>query len=66
MPGMKNTMGEYKSGMLHSGSKSGPKVTNRKQAIAIGLDEERRAGMNVPKAKGKTKKKAKIRGGHFR
>jgi len=35
-------MHEYKEGELHSGSKTGPKVTSRKQAIAIGLDEQRR------------------------
>lgn len=32
---------EYKTGVLHSGSKAGPKVTNRKQAIAIALSEAR-------------------------
>jgi len=32
-------MGEYKRGTLHSGSKKGKKVTNRKQAIAIALSE---------------------------
>jgi len=32
-------MGEYKSGMLHSGSKKGPAVTSRKQAVAIALSE---------------------------
>lgn len=36
-------MHEYKHGSLHSGSKSGPKVTNRKQAIAIALSEQRKA-----------------------
>jgi hypothetical protein len=30
-------------------SSSGQKVTNRKQAIAIGLSEARKAGMKVPK-----------------
>lgn len=39
MPGMKATMKEFKEGKLHSGSKSGPLVKNRKQAIAIGLKE---------------------------
>ena len=34
-------MGEFKSGELHSGSKSGPLVKDRKQAIAIGLSEAR-------------------------
>lgn len=36
-------MGEFKSGTLHSGSKTGPKVTNPKQAVAIALSEARRA-----------------------
>lgn len=40
---MHTEMGEFKRGTLHSGSKTGPKVTNRKQAIAIGLSEARRA-----------------------
>jgi hypothetical protein len=39
---MKGVMDEFKSGALHSGSKSGPVVTNRKQAIAIGLSEQRK------------------------
>ena len=34
-------MGEYKAGELHSGSKEGPKVRNRKQAVAIALSEAR-------------------------
>lgn len=37
-------MHKYKHGELHSGSKSGPKVKNRKQAIAIMLSEKRKAG----------------------
>lgn len=36
-------IGEYKAGELHSGSKSGPMVTNRKQAVAIGMSEARKA-----------------------
>lgn len=36
-------MGEYAAGKLHSGGKSGPVVTNPKQAIAIGLSEARAA-----------------------
>lgn len=28
---------EFKEGKLHSGSKNGPKVTNRKQAVAIAM-----------------------------
>jgi hypothetical protein len=30
-------MHEYKHGTLHSGSKTGPKVKSRKQAVAIAL-----------------------------
>jgi len=41
-------MKEYKAGELHSGSKSGPKVTSRAQAIAIGMSE---AGMTKKKPK---------------
>lgn len=47
MPGMADTMGEFKAGTLHSGSKKGPEVTSRKQAIAIGLSQMRRAGRKV-------------------
>lgn len=35
-------MKEYGSNQLHSGSKSGPVVTNRKQAVAIGLSEQKK------------------------
>lgn len=34
-------MHKFKHGQLHSGSKDGPKVKNRKQAIAIMLSEKR-------------------------
>lgn len=37
-----NVMPQFKAGTLHSGSKEGPKVTNRKQAIAIMLSEKRK------------------------
>lgn len=40
-------MHEFKHGELHSGSKHGPKVKNRKQAIAIALGEARAAGQKV-------------------
>ena len=36
-------MKEFKSGTLNSGNKKGPKVTSRKQAVAIALSEERKA-----------------------
>lgn len=37
-------MSEFKHGKLHSGSKSGPRVTIRRQAIAIGMSEARKVG----------------------
>jgi hypothetical protein len=36
-------MSKYKRGELHSGSKTGPKVKSRKQAVAIMLSEKRQA-----------------------
>lgn len=47
---VKKVMHERKAGTLRSG-KSGKKVTSRKQAIAIGLSEARKAGAKVPKEK---------------
>lgn len=41
---------EMKEGKLKSG-KSGKKVTSKKQAVAIGLSEARKAGGKVPKKK---------------
>jgi len=41
-------MKERKRGTLRSG-RSGRKVTSRKQAVAIGLSQARRAGAKVPK-----------------
>lgn len=38
---VEKVMHEFKEGKLHSGSKKGPKVTKRKQAIAIALHEQR-------------------------
>ena len=40
---VEKVMGEFKAGALHSGSKSGPVVKSRKQAIAIGMSEQRKA-----------------------
>ena len=47
---VKRAMHERKKGTLKSG-RSGKKVTSRKQAIAIGLSEARRAGGKVPRKK---------------
>lgn len=41
---MEKVMHEFKHGELHSGSKKGPKVKNRKQAIAIAMSEARKYG----------------------
>ena len=43
-------MRERKRGTLRSG-RSGKKVTSKKQAIAIGLSQARRAGGKVPRAR---------------
>jgi len=42
---------EYKSGKLHSGSKTGPVVKNKAQAVAIGLSEARKAGAKISRPK---------------
>jgi hypothetical protein len=41
---VEKVMHEYKHGELHSGSKHGPKVKSRRQAIAIAMSEQRKAG----------------------
>jgi Family of unknown function (DUF6496) len=51
---VKRAMHERKRGTLKSG-RSGKKVTSRKQAIAIGLSEARRAGGKIPRKKAKKK-----------
>jgi hypothetical protein len=57
---VERAMHEMKEGKLKSG-RSGRKVTNPKQAIAIGLSEARRSGGKVPapkpSARGKAPKK---------
>ena len=40
---IRQTLHEFKAGTLHSGSKTGPKVTKRPQAIAIALSQARKA-----------------------
>lgn len=47
-------MHEFKEGKLKSSS--GDKVTDRKQAVAIGISEAREEGLKVP-SKGKSKNK---------
>jgi hypothetical protein len=48
---VKRVMHEHKEGTLKSGS--GQKVKNRKQAVAIALNEARKSGAKIPKKKGK-------------
>ena len=52
---VEKAMHEKKRGTLKSGS--GKKVTSRKQAIAIGLSEARKAGGKVPRKKKASSKK---------
>ncbi len=56
---VEKTMRERKRGTLKSGS--GKKVTSKKQAIAIGLSEARRAGGKVPKKRSSSKKTSSTR-----
>jgi hypothetical protein len=51
---VKKAMQERKAGTLKSG-RSGRTVKSRKQAIAIGLSEARKAGKKVPKKKSRQK-----------
>lgn len=53
-------MHEYKHGKLHSGSKKGPEVHSKKQALAIGLSEARKAGEHVPAKKGAHKRERRL------
>ena len=55
---VKRAMHERKRGTLRSG-RSGKKVTSRRQAIAIGLSEARRAGAKVPKKRSRRKSRSK-------
>jgi len=57
---VKKVMEEMKEGKLKSG-RSNKKVTSRKQAIAIGLSEARKAGAKVPR-KSSGKKTARSSG----
>lgn len=54
---VRRALHERKRGTLKSG-RSGKKVKSRKQAIAIGLSEARRAGAKVPARKSSSRKRA--------
>jgi hypothetical protein len=53
---VEKAMRERKKGTLKSG-RSGKKVKSRKQAIAIGLSQARKAGAKVPRKKSSSRKK---------
>jgi len=57
---VEKVMRERKRGTLRSG-RSGKKVTSRKQAIAIGLSEARKAGAKVPKKRSSQKRRSRKR-----
>lgn len=46
---VEKAMHEFKEGTLKSGATSKKKVTNPKQAVAIGLSKARKKGAKVPK-----------------
>jgi hypothetical protein len=58
---VKRAMHKRKQGTLKSG-RSGKTVKSRKQAIAIGLSEARKAGAKVPRKKKAASKKRKTGG----
>lgn len=58
MPGAAATFKEFAARTLHSGSKKGPVVKNRRQAVAIALAENRKAG-EMKSYAGMTSKMAK-------
>ena len=60
---VERAMKEMKQGKLRSG-RSGEKVTEPKQAIAIGLSEAREAGAKVPKKKTTTKRTSRKKVSH--
>ena len=48
---VQKVMHEFKTGALHSGSKKGPVVKSRKQAIAIALSEAKMSKKKMGKKK---------------
>ena len=55
---VRRALHKRKRGTLRSG-RSGKRVKSRKQAIAIGLSEARRAGAKVPKRRRKSSRRKK-------
>jgi len=54
---VERAMHERKEGTMKSG-RSGKRVTSRKQAIAIGLSEARKAGGKVPRKRSSSRKRS--------
>jgi hypothetical protein len=54
---VKSAMRRRKRGTLKSG-RSGKRVTSRKQAVAIGLNEARKKGAKVPRRRGRRRKRS--------
>lgn len=50
---VEKVMHEFKEGELHSGSKKGPLVKNKKQDFAIAISEARKAGSKISKKRKK-------------
>lgn len=50
---MKKAMHKFEKGELHSGSKKGPVVKEKKQAEAIGMSEMKRGGCGGMSKRGK-------------
>jgi Family of unknown function (DUF6496) len=59
---MHEEMHKFRKGTLHSGSKTGPVVKDRSQAIAIGLNESGQSRRKVSKGRGKRKGKGHRKG----
>lgn len=57
-------LSKFKAGGLHSGSKTGPPVTSRKQAIAIMLSEKRKAAGGKAEYQGKVHRAMLDKMGH--
>ena len=55
---VKRAMSERKKGTLRSGRSGRRKVKSRKQAIAIGLSEARKAGAKVPRKSAKRRSRS--------
>ena len=53
---VKKVMHEFGEGKIHSGSKSGPEVKQRNQAVAIALSEARKQGSMLRKGMSDKKK----------